>query len=119
MADDFEMNVPETLNAEDAGETTFIIQPNGLLPSLAICLEQEMIKFNRLMSRLRATLKDIKKVIRGMIVMSADLDSMYTSFLNNMVPTLWEQVSFASLKTLGSWFTDLLFRVKFMRQWLV
>ena len=42
--------------------------------------------------------KDIKKAIRGMIVMSADLDSMYTSFLNNMVPTLWEQVSFASLK---------------------
>jgi dynein heavy chain len=98
MADDFEMKVPESLNVEDAGDTTFIIQPNGLLPSLAICLEQEMIKFNRLMGRLRTTLKDIKRAIRGMIVMSADLDAMYTSFLNNMVPTLWEQVSFASLK---------------------
>lgn len=47
-------------------------------------------------------MSDIKKAIKGMIVMSSDLDAMYTSFLNNQLPALWERVSFASLKTLVS-----------------
>jgi dynein heavy chain len=119
MADNFLATMPDTLNHDDAGPTTFIIQPNGLLPSLAICLEQEMIKFNRLLGRLQSSLSDIKRAIRGMIVMSADLDAMYTSFMNNQVPGIWEKVSFASLKTLGSWFADLIFRVAFMRVWLL
>lgn len=65
------------------------------------------------------SLKDIKKAIRGMIVMSSDLDAMYTAFLNNQLPGIWEKVSFASLKSLGSWVSDLIFRVKFMREWLM
>lgn len=54
-----------------------------------------------------------------MIVMSSELDAMYTAFLNNQLPGLWEKVSFASLKSLGSWVSDLIFRVSFMRSWLV
>jgi dynein heavy chain len=118
QASDFDAECPVILNADDAGPTTFVIQPNGLLPSLAICLEQEMIKFNRLINRIKTSLKDIRLAIRGMIVMSADLDMMYTSFMNNQLPPIWEKVSFASLKTLGSWFTDLKYRVVFMRKWV-
>ncbi len=66
-----------------------------------------------------SSLRDIKKAIKGMIVMSSDLDAMYTAFLNNQLPSIWERVSFASLKSLGSWVTDLIFRVSFMRVWLV
>lgn len=47
LADLYEGECPATLDMGDAGETTFIIQPNGLLTSLAICLTQEMVKFNR------------------------------------------------------------------------
>jgi dynein heavy chain len=47
-----------------------------------------------------------------MIVMSSDLDALYTAFMNNKLPPLWESVSFASLKTLGSWVTDLVYRVQ-------
>ena len=68
---------------------------------------------------MQSSLRDIRKAIKGMIVMSSDLDAMYTSFLNNQLPRIWERASFASLKSLGSWVTDLVFRVKFMRQWLV
>jgi len=118
LAAAFESRCPEAMQDEEAGPTTFTIQSNGLMSSLAICLSQEIIKFNRLIGKIRSTLRDIKKAIKGFIVMSADLDSMYTSFLNNQVPGLWEKVSFASLKTLGSWFNDLIFRVQFMRLWL-
>lgn len=73
----------------------------------------------RLIRRMNESLRDIKKAIKGMIVMSSDLDAMYTSFLNNQLPGIWEKVSFASLKSLGSWVSDLIFRVKFMREWLL
>jgi dynein heavy chain len=120
LAEVFESEAPDILDTEtEAGETTFIIQPNGLLPSLAICLEQEIVKFNRLMNKMRSSLRDVKRAIRGMIVMSADLDDMYASFMNNKVPPIWEKVSFASLKTLASWVRDMVSRVAFMRLWLV
>ena len=119
LANSFEGQCPALLSEDEAGPTTFVIQPNGLLNSLAICLTQEMVKFNRLLQRMSSSLSDLKKAIRGMIVMSSDLDAMYTSFLNNQLPALWERVSFASLKTLGSWVNDLIYRVKFMRSWLV
>lgn len=119
LAVKFETEAPDLLNEDDAGATTFVIQPNGLLTSLAICLAQEMIKFNHLLGRMTSTLRDIKKAIKGMIVMSSDLDNLYTSFIVNKLPPLWESVSFATLKTLGSWVTDLTFRVAFMRKWLI
>ena len=119
LATVFENELPATLLTEAAGPTTFVIQPNGLLTSLAICLEQEMIKFNRLLERMTSSLRDIKRAIRGMIVMSADLDNMYSSFLNNKLPPIWEKVSFASLKTLASWVRDMKGRVEFMRTWLL
>ena len=83
----FERQCPELLLVDNAGPTTFVIQSNGLMTSLAICLDQEMIKFNRLISKMKSSLRDVKKAIYGMIVMSSDLDAMYTSFLRNQVLT--------------------------------
>jgi dynein heavy chain len=47
LATNFENESPALLLEDDAGPTTFVIQPNGLLTSLAICLAQEMVKFNK------------------------------------------------------------------------
>ena len=84
--------VPSILDEEQAGPTTFVIQDNGLLGSLAIVLAQEMVKFNRLINAMNATLTDLQKAIKGLIVMTLDLDTMYTSFLTNKVPSLWSKV---------------------------
>jgi len=118
LASSIEAEVPDILDEEEAGPTTFVVQPNGLLTSLAIVLTQEMVKFNRLLRRMAASLADLKKAIKGFIVMSLDLDKMYMSFLNNQVPGLWSAVGFESLKTLGSWVKDTLGRVAFFRKWL-
>lgn len=37
----------------------------------------------------------------------------------NAVPPIWKAVSFESLKTLASWNKDLVYRVAFMRAWLL
>jgi dynein heavy chain len=63
-ADQLQEQVPLELDEDDAGHDTFVIQPNGLLNSLAIVLTQEMIKFNRLISCLNKTLVDVKKAIQ-------------------------------------------------------
>lgn len=42
--------------------------------------------------------------------MSEDLEEMYSSLLNNQVPSIWKKVAYSSLKPLSSWFTDMLAR---------
>jgi len=51
--------------------------------------------------------------------MSPELDQMYKSFLKNQVPQNWIKVSYASQKSLASWFKDLHERVSFMRKWMM
>ena len=51
--------------------------------------------------------------------MSSELDSMYISLQNNQVPANWDAVAYPSLKPLGSWFKDLIERVKVIEDWLV
>jgi len=119
LAELFQAQVPQLLDSDDAGPTTFVVQSNGLLNSLAIVLTQEMIKFNKLINAMNSSLRDIKKAIQGFIVMSPDLDDMYAAFNRNALPSMWVKVSFATLKSLASWVRDLTSRVAFFREWLV
>ena len=50
--------------------------------------------------------------------MSTTLDNMYQSFLKNEVPFNWEEVAYASLYNLATWFQDLDVRVNFIRDWM-
>jgi len=50
--------------------------------------------------------------------MTQELDVMYLSFTNGVVPPNWSKVAYPSLKPLASWFKDLVERVKFMEEWL-
>merc|ERR1711968_201284 len=77
-----------------------------------------MNKFNRLLSCLRLTLNNLQRAIKGLAVMSVELESMYNSFLQGGVPDLWSNVAYPSLKPLASWVEDLQNRVAFMRSWL-
>jgi dynein heavy chain len=78
-----------------------------------------MSRFNKLLKAMRASLIELDKAIKGLITMSAELDSMYTSFTKLQVPENWARVSYLSLKPLSSWVADLNDRVEFIREWLV
>jgi Dynein, heavy chain len=90
----------------------------GYIDSLGVCLQQEIERFNRLLTVMRKTLNELKRAIKGEVLMSVELDKMYQSLLNNQVPALWKKVSYPSLKNLASWFEDLIQRVAFFEQWL-
>lgn len=119
LAKEIESKLPAVLDRGQAGETTFRVSAAGIPDSLSVVLMQEMERFNRLLGVMRRTLFSIQKAILGEVVMSQELDAMYSSMLNNQVPDSWTKVSYLSMKPLSSWIKDLNARVNFMRDWLV
>ncbi len=119
LAADMEERLPALLDRKKAGPETFKLSPLGVMDSLGTVLSQELERFNRLLGVMRRTLGDLQRAIRGEVVMSSELDRMYSSLLNNSVPELWTRVAYPSLKPLASWVTDLAQRIAFMHDWLV
>lgn len=117
LATELEARIPPLIKKEQEDkphkghQTTYI-------DSLQVCLSQEIERFNRKLNVMRRTLAELKKAIKGEVVMSMELDRMYQSLLNNQVPLLWQKVSYPSLKNLASWFEDLVKRVEFFSTWL-
>lgn len=81
------------------------------IESLAIFRSQEVDRFIKLLRVMRSSLEFLQKAIQGLVVMSIELEKMFTSFLDSRVPENWENVAYPSLKPLGSWVTDLIQRI--------
>jgi dynein heavy chain len=64
------------------------------------------------------TLANVKKALKGLIVMSEDMEKLANSLFDNQVPKLWADKGFLSLKPLASWTQDLLDRIDFMTKWI-
>lgn len=86
--------------------------------ALGTCLNQEVARFNKLLRVLAKTLTDQQRAVKGLIVMTGELDAMFTAFTNNQVPGMWTSAAYPSLKPLKSWYTDMIMRVDFMRDWV-
>jgi len=85
------------------------------LPSLT---EQSLRpRFNTLGKEIRRTLEELRKALKGLVVMSESLESMFIALGNNMVPGLWARVSYLSLKPLGAWKDDYIRRMAFFKKW--
>ena len=104
--------------------------------SCHMCLNQHIL----LDSILKESLRNIQKAIKGLVVMSEELERVYTSFLNNQVPLstfpftlcdvtlcahnlkvpiMWATAAYPSLKPLSSWVKDLTFRLHFIEVHIV
>jgi len=77
-----------------------------------------MERFNNLIAVIAKSLDTLKKAIKGLAVMSEDMDDMYQSMLNNKVPEIWVNHAYPSLKPLSSWVENLTQRIEFLRMWL-
>jgi dynein heavy chain len=71
------------------------------------------LRYNRLISVVRGSLVNVGKAIRGEVPLSVELEQVYNSIYNNMVPDVWAKRAYPSLKPLASWILDCLERLKF------
>ncbi|EGD81584.1 dynein heavy chain 6 [Salpingoeca rosetta] len=119
LAGSIEEKLPKALlDIDEAKPGTFDLDEQGRVQSLSTVLRQEVDRFNKLLVVLWDSLSNIKKAIKGLVVMSAELERVYTSFLNNQVPEMWATAAYPSLKPLASWVKDLVLRLEFVEHWL-
>ena len=94
------------------------LYPTDYNESMNTVLTQECLRFNRVIEALRATLQQLVKAVKGLIVMSNDLEKIANSFQIGQVPAAWLAKSYPSLKPLGSYFDDFMKRLTFLQTWI-
>ncbi|XP_078000357.1 dynein axonemal heavy chain 1-like isoform X2 [Glandiceps talaboti] len=86
--------------------------------SMNTVLIQEVIRYNRLLTVIHRSLRDILKALKGLVVLSQELETMGNSLYINQVPTMWANKAYPSLKPLASWVSDLVERMDFIQHWI-
>jgi len=86
--------------------------------SMNTVLTQECIRYSALLEVILDTLKEALKALKGLVVMSPELEQVTDAIFDNRVPEMWTSKAYPSLKPLSSWVIDLLERLTFIDQWI-
>ena len=92
--------------------------PTDYNESMNTVLTQELLRFNRVIVVLRSTLEQLVLAVKGLIVMSGDLEALANSMITGTTPAMWLKASYPSLKPLTSFFDDFIRRIDFLQQWI-
>jgi dynein heavy chain len=113
LAADFESQVPKPIDLE---MTKKMLKEDPSPKN--VVLFQEIERYNALLVLIKQELIDLQKGIKGLVVMSADLESAFTCIMESIVPPGWKHV-YPSQKPLAAWMRDLIERIEMFREWAV
>jgi dynein heavy chain len=99
-------------------DEVFLRYPTDYDECLNTTLVQEVAKFARLENVMVATLAQFQLALKGLVVMSGELEAMGNAVYDGKVPEPWMGKGYPSLKPLPLWYADLLQRLDFMQGWI-
>merc|ERR1719331_3517039 len=92
--------------------------PLSYMECMNTVLVQEAMRYNKLIKIYNSSLADLQKALKGLVVMSGELEAMADSLFSNAVPALWAKKAYPSLKPLAAWVDDLAARLNFLILWV-
>jgi len=114
LGNDIKRRFPPVFDIEAANYA----YPVDYYESMNSVLCQELVRFNRLIEVIHSTLANFLKALKGLVVMSADLDSLGNAMIVGKLPELWSKKSYPSLKPLASYVSELIARINMLRDWI-
>ena len=86
--------------------------------TLSTVLHHEILLYNKLIEVMTATLEQMRKGLKGLIIIDEQLELLNRRLLANKVPEVWLAKSFPSILPLRLYMEDLCQRVEFLNQWV-
>ena len=81
-------------------------------------LVQELTRFNGLLATITSSLKNILLALKGEVLLSEQLETVYQSLLIGEIPALWLKVSYPSVKPVASYIKDFVNRLVTLKKWV-
>ena len=86
--------------------------------SMNTVLLQELARYNRLVEVVQESMRDLEKALKGLVLMSPQLEAVGTDLFFGRVPEMWKGRSYPSLKPLSGYVSNLVQRLAFMTKWV-
>ncbi|NXS46386.1 DYH9 protein, partial [Balaeniceps rex] len=85
----------------------------------AVVAFQECERMNILTGEIKRSLKELDLGLKGELTMTSDMENLQNALFLDMVPESWTKRAYPSTASLGTWFADLLTRIKELEAWTV
>ncbi|XP_068007753.1 dynein axonemal heavy chain 9 [Melanerpes formicivorus] len=85
-------------------------------PYVVVAL-QECERMNLLTSQVRSSLQELDLGLKGELTMTSEMESLQNALFLDTVPECWLRKAYPSTASLGTWFADLLARIKELEAW--
>jgi dynein heavy chain len=118
MAEEFQKMIPEGTKKKMAHANTYKKTAQGGVVSIGVFHGQEYDRTLMMIKKIKSSLTELGKAIKGTVLMSGATEGMYASFLIQRVPDNWTKIAYPCLKPLNSWVEDFIARRAFMVDWL-
>eukprot|EP00210_Caulerpa_lentillifera_P007994 g7633.t1 len=112
MAEAFLSDLPHSFNL-----TNIMAQKSDDPSALHVFLFQEIDRYNSLLQLVRHSCEELIRGIRGLVVMSGELEAIFKAFADARVPETWSKAC-ASHKPLSQWKRDLSDHLLQLEEWI-